>query len=50
MLIRRQSYRGDYACTLGSVTISGDDGMDSYLSTYCQAHVGHVAMSHHTRQ
>jgi hypothetical protein len=30
MLIRRQSYHGDYACTLGRVAMSGGDGTDSY--------------------
>jgi hypothetical protein len=30
MLIQRESYHGDYACTLGRVAMSGGDGMDSY--------------------
>jgi hypothetical protein len=28
ILIRRQSYHGDYVCTLGIVAMSGGDGMD----------------------
>jgi hypothetical protein len=45
-----QSYRGNYASTLGRVAMSCSDGMDSYSSTYCQVCVGHVAMSRGTRQ
>jgi hypothetical protein len=30
MLIQRQNYHGDYACTLGRVAMSGSDGIDSY--------------------
>jgi hypothetical protein len=29
MLIQHQSYHGDYACTLGRVTMSGSNEMDS---------------------
>jgi hypothetical protein len=50
MLIQRQSYHGDYACSLGIVAMSGGDGMDSYSSSYCQAHVGPVAVSCRTMQ
>jgi hypothetical protein len=28
-LIQRQSHHGDYACSIGGVAMSGDDGMDS---------------------
>jgi hypothetical protein len=31
MLIIRKSYHGDYACILGSVAMSDDDGMDSNI-------------------
>jgi hypothetical protein len=30
MLIRCQSYHGDYVCTIGRVAMSGGDEMDSY--------------------
>jgi hypothetical protein len=49
MLIRRQSYHGDYVCTLVRVAMSGSDGMDSYSNTYCQVHMEPVAMSHRNR-
>jgi hypothetical protein len=29
MIIQHQSYHGDYKCTLGRVTMSGGDGMNS---------------------
>jgi hypothetical protein len=45
LLIRCQSYHGDYACTLGRVTMLGGDGTDScieYLLPGMRGASGHV--------
>jgi hypothetical protein len=39
MLIRCQSYDGDYACTLSRVTMSGGDGMNSNTQVPATRHV-----------
>jgi hypothetical protein len=39
MLIRRQSYHGDYACTRGRVAMLGGDGRDSCTRVPAARHV-----------
>jgi hypothetical protein len=51
MLILRQSYHGDYVCTLGRVAVSDGDGMDFSSRVRVVKHTwAPVAMSHHVRQ
>jgi hypothetical protein len=38
-LIQRQSYHGDYVCTLGRFAMSDDDGMDSCTRVPAARHV-----------
>jgi hypothetical protein len=39
MLILRQSYHGNYACILGRVAMSDDNGMNSTTRVHAARHV-----------
>jgi hypothetical protein len=50
MLIQRQSYHGDYACSLNRVAMSDDDGIDSSTQVPTARHAwAPVATSYHAR-
>jgi hypothetical protein len=51
VLIRSESYHGDYVCPYGGIAMSGSDGMDSSTQVPVVRYASvPVAMNNHARQ